>query len=189
MTAYSPSVAAYQPESFTKMWLWFAWLVGVGITLVVGIALSHPWIVSMGLELPLYVFIFAPIPLISGIVIGYILLYRYWYVVQDGSARTSPGKAVGFTFIPLFNLYWSYVITVGLAQEMNRYCEERTVAGPRINEKLALSYFVLLVLTSIPVVQAATVIPVTVLGIKLYKQFSITAARIVETKMHAPAGE
>ena len=31
--------------------------------------------------------------------------YQAWSAIQDGHARTSPGRAVGFVFIPLFNFY------------------------------------------------------------------------------------
>ena len=41
------------------------------------------------------------------------------------------GKAVGFCFIPLFNLYWLYVAMVGRAADMSSYCNERNMQRPR----------------------------------------------------------
>ena len=35
-----------------------------------------------------------------------LILHRGWKSVQDGGAATTPGKAVGYCFIPFFNLYW-----------------------------------------------------------------------------------
>ena len=40
-----------------------------------------------------------------------ILYYRYWELVPPAEAATTPGKAVGFLFIPFFQIYW-YVFTV-----------------------------------------------------------------------------
>lgn len=38
-----------------------------------------------------------------------ILLYRLWSLVPPEEAATTPGKAVGFQFIPFFNLYWNFI--------------------------------------------------------------------------------
>ena len=48
-------------------------------------------------------------------------IYRYWTVLQGGHARTTPEKAIGFLFIPFYNFYWAYNITVGLRDDMNKY--------------------------------------------------------------------
>ena len=72
------SQTTYTPQSFRKLWLWFAWLVGAGIPLT---------FIGIGVFL-----------LIAGGVIGLILLYRFWSLIQDGKARTSPAQAVGFLF-------------------------------------------------------------------------------------------
>lgn len=162
LTTYSPSAATYEPQSFKKLWLWLAWLVGAG--------------------LPLCFIIIGIVPLIAGYVIGCILLYRYWYVIQDGKARTSPGKAVGFSFIPFFNLYWMFVAFVGLAKDMNAYCDERNISGPRVSEGMALAFCILGLFGIIPYVGIVTSIAGTVIGIILYKQLADTAARIMEMK-------
>ena len=122
-TAYAVSAQSYSPDSFKALWLWFAWLVGAGLPLSI---------------------IFLGIPaLVAGMVISHILLYRFWCVIQDGEARTTPGKAVGFCFIPFFNLYWIYVAIVGLAEDLNAYCDQRNIDGLRVSEGLALTWFVL----------------------------------------------
>jgi len=184
-TAYAMSVA-YSPGSFRTLWLWFAWLVGAGLPLSI---------------------IFVGIPaLAAGVVISYILLYRFWCVIQDGAARTTPGKAVGFCFIPFFNLYWIYVAIVGLAEDMNAYRAQWNIEGPRVNEGLALTWFVLsllkilssfisllivimrpestglmlCLLTLIPYL--GLLIAVVVISIILCKQCVEIAARITEVK-------
>jgi hypothetical protein len=51
----------------------------------------------------------------------YMYLYRAWSCLQPGGlARTTPGKAIGFLFIPFFNLYWMFQSIKGLASDWNR---------------------------------------------------------------------
>lgn len=50
-----------------------------------------------------------------------VLLYRLWALVQDGRARTTPARAVGFSFIPLFEIYWEFIAVGGLAEEMRAF--------------------------------------------------------------------
>lgn len=58
--------------------------------------------------------------LIISTVLSLIYLYRGWLILQPGGARTSPGKAVGFLFIPFFNFYWVFVSFLGWSQDWNR---------------------------------------------------------------------
>lgn len=53
-------------------------------------------------------------------ILGLIALFRAWKLLQPGQPRTTPGKAVGFLFIPFFNLYWIFVAFYGWAQDWNR---------------------------------------------------------------------
>jgi hypothetical protein len=67
------------------------------------------------------------------------LLYRSWAVIQDGErVATTPGLAVGLTFIPFFNCYWSFVSQLGLAKGMNTYCRQRNIHAPVVNENIAI---------------------------------------------------
>jgi hypothetical protein len=43
------------------------------------------------------------------------LMYRFWTCLPPGVRRTTPGKAVGYTFIPIFNIYWIFILLVGFA--------------------------------------------------------------------------
>ena len=55
-----------------------------------------------------------------GLIFGYIYLHRAWTILQPGGARTTPGKSIGFLFIPFFNLYWIFVTFKGLPEDWNR---------------------------------------------------------------------
>lgn len=61
-----------------------------------------------------------PISTTIGAIIGYIHLHRAWSILQPVGARTTPGAAVGFLFIPFFNLYWLFVAYKGLAEDWSR---------------------------------------------------------------------
>jgi hypothetical protein len=70
---------------------------------------------------------------IVGNIYQYILLYRYWQGVQDENSRVSPGKAVGFLFIPLFNYYWMFKAYWGLSKQANVRIEKLRLQNPRID--------------------------------------------------------
>jgi len=73
------------------------------------------------------------------VVLNCILLYKLWCPIQDGQARTAPGKAVGFMFIPFFNLYWTFQAFWGLSKDMNAYAAQRGIAAPQIKGTLGLA--------------------------------------------------
>ena len=50
-------------------------------------------------------------------VLSYIYIYRMWWMLPASYARTTPGKAVGFCFIPFYNFY--FVFTLSLFFSMN----------------------------------------------------------------------
>ncbi|HBG27163.1 MAG: hypothetical protein A2Y10_17080 [Planctomycetes bacterium GWF2_41_51] len=162
LTTYSPSGRTYTAESLHKLWVWFTCLYVVGSLLAI---------------------IFIGIPaIIAGIVLNYILVYRFWALIQDGKARTTPGIAVGFCFIPFFNIYWLYVAYVGLAKDINLYCRERSINGPFVNEGLALTWYILAVVSIIPYVGFVTAIPAIIIHIILMKQFVDISKEIIISK-------
>ncbi|MDP0490150.1 MAG: DUF4339 domain-containing protein [Verrucomicrobiota bacterium JB023] len=73
---------------------------------------------------------------ICGWIYSLMLLHRAWRIVQPAGASTTPGKAVGFLFIPLFNLFWYFIAYAGLAENWNRAMDtfEETANAPRFNK-------------------------------------------------------
>lgn len=69
-------------------------------------------------------------------------IHRAWACLQPGGAQTTPGKAVGFMFIPLFNLYWVFVAIKGLPKDWNRIVSsyEDLKAAPKLSETTFLLY-------------------------------------------------
>jgi hypothetical protein len=87
------------------------------------------------------------IPVIAAAVLQYILLYRFWKNIQDDFASTTPGKAIGFLFIPFFNYYWYFRAFWGLAKDSNRYIARHLADKPelqvrRSKEWISLSYLI-----------------------------------------------
>ena len=165
--SYRYPVITFQPQSLRTLWLWLAWLIGLG--------------------LPFCIILIGIPAAIAGIVIGYVLLYRSWLLIQDGNVRTSAGKAVGFCFIPFFNLYWTYVAFVGLSKDMNFYCQTRQISAPAVSEGLALIYYIIILLSAIPYIGLLFSIPAVVIYIILMKQYTNAGIKILEHKMQATA--
>jgi hypothetical protein len=139
------------------------------------------WIL-LAVSVPLVFIVIGLFTAIAAMVIAYILLYRYWQVIQDGNVRTTPGKAVGYSFIPFFNFYWVFTAFHGLAQDMNRYARERNIQAPVVNEQLALWYCILTVCNIIPYLNFVTAIAGLVIMIILFNQFTKTSEAIIRSR-------
>tara|TARA_R110000850_G_scaffold14189_16_gene45506 strand:+ start:1661 stop:2530 length:870 start_codon:yes stop_codon:yes gene_type:complete len=67
---------------------------------------------------------FAMVFLVSYSIVSLVYLHRVWSHIQElGTARTTPGKAIGFLFIPFFNLYWMFIAYSAWAEDFNKYSE------------------------------------------------------------------
>ena len=75
-----------------------------------------------------------------------LILHRGWAAVQDGQARTTPGKAVGFGFVPFFNLYWVFVSHYGLLKEFNRAATTYARPGAQVTAGFGLTLSILSVI-------------------------------------------
>lgn len=87
--------------------------------------------------------------LIVSLVFSCIILYHLWSLIPADKAKTTPGKAVGFLFIPFFNFYWNFVAIHGLAQSLNAEANERHIASTPINEKLSLAFCVVAIASAV----------------------------------------
>ena len=82
------------------------------------------------------------------------LHYRHWMVVcqRTGFKEHSPEQAVGFIFIPLFTLYWTFPSYQKLAELINHIIDsERFMGrGPRVNTGTATAMCVLKLVSAVP---------------------------------------
>jgi hypothetical protein len=140
---------------------WYAWSIGMifGGTAICLLAFAignftpyHVWRSPdgrpMSEEIPLSMSLMVGLALalraFYGSILCYsILLYRLWQCVQDGHAVTTPGKAVGFLFIPIFHVHWMFVALPGLADELNRCADARSLDVPRASRRMFLTSCIL----------------------------------------------
>jgi hypothetical protein len=64
-------------------------------------------------------------------------LHRLWSAIPESGRSTTPGKAVGFLFIPFFSFYWYFRSYVGLVQDASKVTGRPGPAG------LAMTYAIL----------------------------------------------
>jgi hypothetical protein len=133
----------------------------------------------------------AALLLITALVLFCVLLYKAWNQIQDGHARTSAGKAVGFLFIPFFNLYWVFVAVYGLAWDLHRYVIRRRLYGRYellpypVSPGLGLACCILMACNVIPMLDFVT-IPATLIVLMIWlgsvksASMGIAAARLAE---------
>lgn len=88
--------------------------------------------------------------LLTTLFLNLFLIYKMWNSINDGQASTTPGKAVGFLFIPLFNIYWIFRVWNGFPSNYNAYLERYGLSVPRISENLFTAYPILILLSAPP---------------------------------------
>jgi hypothetical protein len=81
-------------------------------------------------------------PILPALISIYVMIYKMWAAIQDQYARTTPGKAVGFMFIPLFNIYWMFQVFYGWAKDYNAYIARYNRNAPAVSENLFLIYVI-----------------------------------------------
>ena len=77
---------------------------------------------------------------VPAVIASCILLYRWWACLPVDWRQTTPGKAVGLCFIPIFNLYWFFVAYAGLASDLNRYIDAHRPGSSHTSVGLAIAY-------------------------------------------------
>jgi hypothetical protein len=180
--ALPPSSAGFGgPRTLRSIWLSSAVLMGASAALVffgfLALAVSD---VLGGLVLFL-----GSMTGVGGAGLWLLLLYKGWSAIQDTNLPTTPGKAVGFLFIPGFCLYWQFVAIVQLAKHINRYAADRSVAITPINEQLALTLCIAYCTVAIPVVNFLTIPGCMLISIILGKSIADATAAIIASKAKA----
>jgi hypothetical protein len=119
------------PPGSGMKWLYIAghagyWLFAVGGVVLTAV-LAEPGgratdTQAMASMIPLLGVVFILVALVAAMV----WLYKAWASVPDQMRYTdagrwiTPGQAVGYNFIPFYNLYWVFVSNLGLCEAINR---------------------------------------------------------------------
>jgi hypothetical protein len=119
---------------------------------------------------------------IASVVLFYILLFRCWALIQDGYARTTPGKAVGYCFIPFYNFYWIFQAYPGFAKDANGYFIRHGLPIARLDEGLPTALCVFILLSAIPYVNFVTSVVALILQIIMFNNFKNAAIEIIRQK-------
>lgn len=156
-------------------------LIAIGYVMILRNNVSFTPNVMMG---GLVIFIgFAAV--VVGAVFYYIMLYRAWCAIQDMEGvppRTTPGKAVGFLFIPFFNLYWMFVAIYGLAQDYNSYIAQKGYKLPQMTAGLFLASCILQLCTIVPFLGSFAAIGYIVVVIIVWVQIGTRLNALVQLK-------
>lgn len=141
-------------------------------------------IADVGLLVPGIVFLLLGMALsFIAAIIGYVILYKAWQVIQDGQPRTTPGKAVGFLFIPFFNVYWMFIAYWGWAKDCNSYISSKGLSLAPLPEKLYLAYPIIILSSGIPYVGSVTAFAGIVVFIIICIQMIDTVNGICDARM------
>ncbi len=119
-----------------------------------------------------------PAALISLLALGFaqvywlICLHRCWSALWASTARTTPRRAVGFLFIPFFNIYWQFVAIKGLAEDANKFLANRRIRHHGIDTGLSNWLCILNIVSIVPCVGFVAEIMYLVLQTKLIYQWA-----------------
>lgn len=104
------------------------------------------------------------LPLVAvGGIANLVFWFKAWGALQDGMARTSPGKAIGLLLVPVFNIYWLFQVIPGWAQDHNAMVERAGIDLPRVNAGVYTAYAVCSILPFVSAIAVLVLLPI-VLG-------------------------
>ena len=58
------------------------------------------------------------------------MIYKVWAALPANHARTTPGRALGFMFVPFYNFYWVWNAYVGFAKDFKSYVKQADPVTP-----------------------------------------------------------
>ena len=137
------------------VYCWAAAQIIAGVLGLLGVMLA---LRKAGNTTLLATFAAADIFLICSLAIELLLFYKMWSAIQDSEASATPGKAVGFLLIPVFNIYWALCMITGFAEDYNAFIQRRSIKTKNLSLILCLVYAVMFILY-------ATVVTTPLIGV------------------------
>jgi hypothetical protein len=108
---------------------------GGGLGLVILFSLVTPQSID---DVNLLVF-YRVLAFVYAAIVMMVFLHKAWTSIQDGRARMSPGQAIGFLFVPFYNIYWLFQVFWGFSRDYNRLVERHVLGLPKLPEGLFLA--------------------------------------------------
>ncbi len=129
---------------------------------------------------------------ILSLIFGSIIFFHLWkFSIEESELAglapsvNSPGRVLGFCFIPLFNFYWAFVAWGKLPKDLNALAGSRECTR-RLSQGLGITIPILSILSIIPLVGY---VPGIIAGCVLIPLFLRNAIRLCrEIEEAAPAG-
>jgi len=83
-------------------------------------------------------------------IMEFVFWYKCWKAIQDGYARATPAKAIGFLFIPFYNFYWIFECYWGFSKDFNMLVDRHNLGTRKLPEGLFLTACILTLVGVIP---------------------------------------
>jgi len=167
------TVPIQRADDVKRLNTWFTvfWIAVVAsvFSLVAGFISQQPIVIAIA--------ICGPIP---AVIFLCFILHRLWSLVPPAEAQTTPGKAIGFLFIPLFNFYWCFVAIHGLAKAINAQIRRASIPGKQVNEGLTLTFCILMCCSIVPFLGAIISIAGTIMLIFPLQQLKDAGIALIE---------
>ena len=112
-----------------------------------------------------------------------LMLYKMWDSINDGRSRTTPGKAIGFLFIPFFNFYWIFQVWGGFPADYNAYLNRQQLSVPHLSPGIYAAYPILSLLSALPVVGVISAIIGTFVFLAVISK-ACDAVNLLEAAVH-----
>jgi predicted Zn finger-like uncharacterized protein len=93
----------------------------------------------------------ADVFLVCSVVIELLLFYKMWAAIADDQASITPAKAVGFLFVPVFNIYWALCMLTGFVEDYNSFIHRRSIKTKDLPFMLFLIYAFAFILAALVV--------------------------------------
>lgn len=90
----------------------------------------------------------ADVFLVCSVAIELLLFYKMWAAIADNQASITPAKAVGFLFVPVFNIYWALCMVTGFAEDYNAFIQRRSIKTKDLPFTLFLIYAFVFILSA-----------------------------------------
>jgi predicted Zn finger-like uncharacterized protein len=90
----------------------------------------------------------ADVFLLCSVAIELALFYKMWAAIADNQASVTPAKAVGFLFVPVFNIYWALCMVTGFSEDYNSFIQRRSIKAKDLSFTLFLIYAFVFILAA-----------------------------------------
>ena len=125
--ADEPAQSAAKVDDAKRLNRWFK-LHCICLAAVVCICLAAVVLPAVPVKVAIVDVVPLGLTLVFGLVFGLRILHKLWSLIPTHKAGTTPGKAIGFLFIPGVNLYWCFIAIYGLAKALNAETGRRSVS-------------------------------------------------------------